>query len=182
MAYSLTLNRLRSGGMGSMGFVSQLNPKRIFQYGQEYIDKKLKRFKPNKKKGALVCKNCGVFQIGGRWTWDARPLFPKKIVCPACQQGLESRPAGVLVLDGDKYRKHLIDITALMKHFEIVEKRVHPLSRIMDISTQGKLITVRTTSTKIVQSLADMVQRSFGATTIRRDVDACGAVTIEMVE
>ena len=36
--------------MGSMGFVSQLNPKRIFQYGQEYIDKKLKRFKPNKKR------------------------------------------------------------------------------------------------------------------------------------
>lgn len=84
------------------------------------------------------------------------------------------------MLNGDLYRDHLLDITALIKHHEIVEKREHPLSRIMDISTQGKVITIRTTSQKIVQSIATMVQRTFGASMSRHDINDGGVLTIEM--
>ena len=155
-------------------------PRHILRYGQEYLDTRLKRLKRMKKLGTEVCKICGVVEQGGRWKWGAKPFLAKKTVCPACLQQIENKPSGMLILNGDLYRNHLLDVTALLKHHEIVEKKEHPLSRILDISTQGKVITVRATSQMIVKSMAAMIQRTFGAPTARCDTNDGGVLTIEM--
>lgn len=166
--------------MRSGSFISSFVPRHIFRYGQEYLDKRLNRLKRMKKNGTSVCTICGVSEHGGRWKWGVRPLLHKKTVCPACLQKIENRPSGVLILSGDLYRDHLLDVTALLKHHEFVEKKEHPISRIMDISTQGSVITIRATSQKIVQSMATIIQRTFGAPTARHDKNDNGVLTIEM--
>lgn len=166
--------------MATGSFLSYLKSKNIFRYGQEYFDKRQNRLKPAKKIGAVICKKCGVAHVGGRWTWETKPLFPKKTVCPACRRIDDNHPAAILRLTGEIYREHLIDISALIKHFEVVEKKEHPLSRIMDISTQGNQITIRATTPQIVESISSMIGRTFGVAFVNRNNDLGGVLTIDM--
>lgn len=160
---------------------SSLLPRHIFRYGQEYLDNRWKRLRGSIKSSALACPRCGATYHDGRWAWKEKSLFSKKTACPACRQISESRPSGILILSGERYRAHILDITALIKHYENVEMHEHPMSRIMDISTQGTRITVRTTTAKIAETMGRMVQRSFGAISKSRNVDDRGAITIELI-
>lgn len=156
-------------------------PRSLFRYGQEFLDKRLKEVVSLRKSPAMVCRKCGVRQTGGQWSWSSKALFPRKALCPACLRIAYNKPAGILVLEGNHYREHLVDITALVKHLEFIEKTEHPLSRLMDCSIQGNTVSIRTTSRQFVKSVAAMIQRSFGAVQVKRRIDETGVLVIEMM-
>ena len=170
----------KGGAMARGSIFSTLIPRGIFAYGQEYFDRRLKRFKQSKKLGNVQCERCGIKHENGRWTWASTCYCPSKVVCPACKQIIEDHPVATVILRGDGYRKSLLELTALIKNCEISQRNEHPLSRIVDISTQGDRVTVRMTSIQLAKMLANRIHKTFHGNFVRNGTQDLGVFTIEL--
>jgi hypothetical protein len=80
-----------------------------------------------------VCPQCGAVFHHGRWQWSARPEGAVEHLCHACHRINDHYPAGILMLSGPLVAEHKAQMLRLARHQEEVEKREHPLNRIIDI-------------------------------------------------
>lgn len=116
---------------------------------------------PAKVAGALVCKDCGVVQHGGRWSWGAPPPARlRKGRCPACQRIQDGIPAGTIRLH-PAFLEHRKEVLQLARNVERSEKAEHPLERLMKVDESDGGLVIATTGIHIAHQIAHTLARRF---------------------
>jgi hypothetical protein len=108
-----------------------------------------------------VCPQCGAVYHDGRWQWVARAEGAVEELCAACRRINDKFPAGIVTLHGDFAREHKEEMIRLARHQEEVEKKEHPLNRIMSIEEDKQGIVINTTDIHLPRHIGETVKRAF---------------------
>jgi NMD protein affecting ribosome stability and mRNA decay len=120
-----------------------------------------------------ICPQCGATYHNGRWNWSDLPASGTERLCQACHRINDHYPAGILTLSGDFVREHMAELIALARHQEDIEKKDHPLNRIIDIDETGEGLVINTTDIHLPRRIGEACKRAFdGAIDIHYDNDA----------
>ena len=108
-----------------------------------------------------IVQTVAPFSKNGRWQWaDIRPETARPELCQACQRIRDHYPAGVVTIAGDFARAHREQILNLVRHHEALEKRLHPLHRILDIREQPAALLIQTTDIHLPQRIGEALRRA----------------------
>jgi NMD protein affecting ribosome stability and mRNA decay len=120
-----------------------------------------------------VCPQCGAVYHQGRWQWLTRPADAQEELCQACHRINDRYPAGILTLSGTLVAQHRTEMIGLARHQEEVEKKEHPLNRIIDIEEAPERIVINTTDIHLPRRIAEALKRAWrGKTDFHYDEDA----------
>jgi len=108
-----------------------------------------------------VCPQCGAVYRDGRWRWVARAEGALEEVCAACRRTNDKYPAGIVTLRGDFAREHKEEMIHLARHQEEVEKKEHPLNRIISIEEDAQGVVINTTDIHLPRRIGEAVKRAF---------------------
>lgn len=108
-----------------------------------------------------VCSKCEAVFKNGQWRWMTRPREANVGMCQACHRIRDGYPAGEVTLSGLFVQEHRDELLALAHHKEAVEKREHPLNRIMDIDDDGTKIVIRTTDVHLPQRIGEAIHDAY---------------------
>ena len=108
-----------------------------------------------------VCPQCGAVYHDARWQWAAKGAGAVEELCAACHRINDKYPAGILTLQGDFTLKYKDEILHLARHQEEVEKKEHPLNRILSIEKDAKGIVINTTDIHLPRRIGETVKRAF---------------------
>ncbi len=109
-----------------------------------------------------VCTQCQSLFAGGRWTWtEPVPEGAHQALCPACHRINDDYPAGILELSGPFFSAHKEEILNLLRHEEALEKKEHPMERIIKIIEEKQGTAVSTTGIHLARRLGDAVHRAY---------------------
>ena len=111
----------------------------------------------------LVCEQCKVVLENGRFVWTAREdLPPTHYLCPACVRTKAFRPGAVLELLGDFLKRHRTDILLLVSQTEEMEKKSHPLQRVISLEHSDLGVKMGTTYEHLSRKIAERVASACG--------------------
>jgi hypothetical protein len=120
-----------------------------------------------------VCSACGAVFHEGRWRWMMRPPEAEETVCQACHRIKDGYPAGTLMLKGAFLRHHRDEVLALARHNEELEKKEHPLNRIMGIEQDGDRIVISTTDIHLPRRIGEAMRHAYhGKLDFQYDADS----------
>lgn len=108
-----------------------------------------------------VCPQCGAVYHDGRWQWVPGTEAAHEQLCAACRRINDKFPAGIVTLRGDFARGHKDEMIRLARHQEDVEKKEHPLNRIMSIEEDAQGIVINTTDIHLPRRIGEAVKRAF---------------------
>jgi hypothetical protein len=108
-----------------------------------------------------VCLQCGAVYHDGRWQWVARAQAAHEQPCAACRRINDKFPAGIVTLHGDFAPEQKEEMIRLARHQEEVEKKEHPLNRIMRIEEDAQGIVINTTDIHLPRRIGETVKRAF---------------------
>ena len=108
-----------------------------------------------------VCPQCSAVYHDGRWQWVARTEAAHQQLCAACRRINDKFPAGILTLRGDFTRQHKDEMIRLARHQEEVEKKEHPVNRIMSIQEDPQGIVINTTDIHLPRRIGEAVKHAF---------------------
>jgi NMD protein affecting ribosome stability and mRNA decay len=114
-----------------------------------------------KLKEPTVCPECGALFHKGRWTWGTAPSTAEAASCPACHRMRDKYPKGLVTIKGgfkDEQREQVIGV---VKNTEAIEKKEHPLSRIMSIETRREGIVISTTDTHLPRRIGEALKHAY---------------------
>ena len=126
-----------------------------------------------KPREPTVCDACGAVYLRGRWQWGSRPDDADKDRCPACRRIHDGAPAGIVTLHGPFAAARLDEIVSLARHQEEIEKRDHPLNRIIGIERAGDHLVITTTDVHLPRRLGMALKRALHGE-LRMDFDDDG--------
>ncbi|MFZ5789804.1 MAG: BCAM0308 family protein [Pseudomonadota bacterium] len=128
--------------------------------------------RPEKLHEPTVCPQCGAVYHEGRWQWSPRPADAHEALCQACHRINDRFPAGVVTLTGPVIREHRAEMIRLARHQEEVEKKEHPLNRIIDVEEAPDRIVINTTDIHLARRIGEAQKRAFhGETDFHYDED-----------
>ncbi len=107
-----------------------------------------------------VCKECGSSFQNGRWSWNKSIEGDSKVVCPACQRIADNYPAGHVEIKGTFFREHREDLVNLIDNEAKLEKREHPMERIISIIHENEHTLVTTTGVHIARRIGKALLRA----------------------
>jgi len=108
-----------------------------------------------------VCPQCGAVYHQGRWHWSQRPADAHEQLCQACHRINDHYPAGIVTLSGTLVAQHKAEMIRLARHQEEVEKKEHPLNRIIDIEEGLDRIVINTTDVHLPRRIAEAQKRAW---------------------
>jgi hypothetical protein len=108
-----------------------------------------------------VCSDCKALFSNGRWCWLEAPEYVYKICCPACQRIADNYPAGELFIKGLFFAEHREEILNLINNTESLEKKEHPLERLMDIADEEVLTRVTTTGIHLARRIGEALVHAY---------------------
>lgn len=108
-----------------------------------------------------VCPQCGAVYQQGRWHWSARPADAHEALCQACHRINDRFPAGIVTLSGPLVAQHKAEMIRLARHQEEVEKKEHPLNRIIDIEEEPERIVINTTDIHLPRRIVEALRRAW---------------------
>ena len=126
-----------------------------------------------KLREGTFCPQCGAVYHEGRWRWVAPSKDGDKTFCAACRRINDNLPAGVVKLHGIFGREQMDEIVRLARHQEDVEKREHPLNRIIGIEDEDEAIVITTTDIHLPRRIGAVVKRAFHGK-LKEDFDDAG--------
>jgi len=143
------------------------------RWGRAQLDAPQDPYKATRKPHEpSVCPQCGAVYRQGRWHWAARPEGAEEHLCQACHRINDRYPAGILTLSGPFVAQHKDDMLRLARHQEELEKREHPLNRIIDIEETADGIVINTTDIHLPRRIAEAQRRAWhGKTEFSYDED-----------
>lgn len=107
-----------------------------------------------------VCGECGSLFQDGRWSWNRATKEANKVVCPACQRIADNCPAGYLEIRGTFFKGHRGELLNLIRREEKLEKREHPMERIISIVDEVDHTLVTTTGVHIARRIGKALSRA----------------------
>lgn len=108
-----------------------------------------------------VCPECGAVYQEGRWQWlTDHPEGAHRQLCQACQRIQDGCAAGLVTLTGRFVEAHRRDMIGLIRHQEELEKREHPMHRVMTVEEEPGSIRVRTTDIHLARRLGEALHRA----------------------
>jgi NMD protein affecting ribosome stability and mRNA decay len=117
---------------------------------------------PSKLPEPTTCPTCGAVYQGGRWQWSSSPpTGAHQHLCQACRRIRDSYPAGRVRLSGSFVRAHKEELVHLARNNESVEKRDHPLNRIINIEERPDSLVVTTTDIHLPRRIAEAVRQAY---------------------
>lgn len=114
-----------------------------------------------KPDGFAVCPQCEAVYEAGRWHWRNRPEGTTTLTCQACHRINDNYPAGVVHLAGARLSRLKNQILQLARHQEEIERKEHPLNRIMAVEDAPDGLLVRTTDIHLPRRIGEAVQRAY---------------------
>jgi hypothetical protein len=108
-----------------------------------------------------VCPQCGAVYREGRWQWIERPSGAHEELCQACHRINDKFPAGEVTLSGGFMARHRDEILHIVRRQEEIEKREHPLNRIMNIEDTGDHVVVTTTEIHLPRRIGEALKSAF---------------------
>jgi hypothetical protein len=109
------------------------------------------------------CPQCGVVFRDGRWEWSsqshAQHVFEE--LCAACRRTNEKFPAGIVKLKGPFAREHRNELLSMARNQEEIEKKEHPLNRIMSIEEDAESLTINTTDIHLPRRIGETIKRTW---------------------
>lgn len=143
------------------------------RWGRAQLDVPQDPYKPIKKPHEpTVCPQCGAVYHDGRWHWSAQPAGASQELCQACHRINDHYPAGIVTLSGPLVAEHKAEMIRLARNQEEVEKREHPLNRIIDIEEAADKIVINTTDIHLPRRIGEAQKRAWhGKTDFSYDQD-----------
>jgi NMD protein affecting ribosome stability and mRNA decay len=114
-----------------------------------------------KLKEPTVCSGCGAVFHKGRWTWGRAPANAAELVCPACLRIRHKYPKGVVTITGRVNDERHEQVLGLVKNTEELEKKEHPLSRIMLIEANPEGLVISTTDTHLPRRIGEALKHAY---------------------
>ena len=111
--------------------------------------------------GPTRCPDCGALYHQGRWRWGLLYIAAEQAVCPACRRIADHCPAGILILSGSTVAARRDEILALVRRLEALERREHPLHRIMDVAEHAGGLSITTTDVHLPRRLGKALEQAF---------------------
>jgi NMD protein affecting ribosome stability and mRNA decay len=109
----------------------------------------------------LLCKECGLVQVRGTWSFMPAPSDRvAKVLCPACTRVRDRYPAGVVTVPAELVDQRE-EITNLVRNLEQNEREEHPLERVMDVKTVAGALVVTTTGVHLARHVAHKLAKRF---------------------
>ena len=93
--------------------------------------------------------------------WGPPPAGAKEELCQACHRTNEKFPAGIVTLSGAFLATKRPEILQLARHQEAVEKKEHPMNRIMDVEEGPDRIVISTTDIHLPRRIGETLKRAF---------------------
>ncbi|MFC1524610.1 BCAM0308 family protein [Thermodesulfobacteriota bacterium] len=107
------------------------------------------------------CTRCDALFQNGRWTWQDHPENCSETVCPACQRITDNYPAGHIQISGNFYCSHEKELLNLIQNREKIEKKLHPMERIISIDKQDENLFITTTGVHLARRIGESLAHSF---------------------
>jgi NMD protein affecting ribosome stability and mRNA decay len=114
-----------------------------------------------KLKEPTVCPDCGALFQKGRWTWGTVPTDAEIATCPACHRILDKYPKGFVTLKGGFKDAQHEQVIGLIKNAEEIEKKEHPLSRIMSMEAKPEGLVISTTDTHLPRRIGEALKHAY---------------------
>ena len=114
-----------------------------------------------KPQGPVACPKCGASYENGRWTWGRPAAEALRLKCPACRRIEDRFPAGYATLSGPFLGQHRDEVLRLVHSREALERREHPMQRIIAVETAGDDVVVTTTDAHLARSIAHALHEAF---------------------
>jgi hypothetical protein len=111
--------------------------------------------------GGATCKRCEARVQEGRWIWGTHDEKGVETLCPACRRIEDNFPAGYLELEGPFFNENREEIMNLVRNVARIEKKEHPMERIMLIRKDGGATQITTTGIHIARRLGDSLKRAY---------------------
>jgi len=109
----------------------------------------------------LLCKECGLVQLRGTWSFTPAPSGRvAKVLCPACTRVRDRYPAGVVTIPAALVDRRE-EITNLVRNLERNESEEHPLERVMDVKSVAGALVVTTTGVHLARHVAHKLAKRF---------------------
>jgi NMD protein affecting ribosome stability and mRNA decay len=108
-----------------------------------------------------VCSQCHAVYSSGRWTWKDVPAQAHSVVCPACLRTQEDYPAGLIEMSGPFFEEHRQEMLNLVHNTEALEKKEHPLERIIKIHNEGPGTVVTTTGVHLARRIGEALHHAY---------------------
>ncbi len=126
-----------------------------------------------KHKGVVVCPQCKLVFIDGKWKKTAIPDSYTEQLCPACRRINDSYFGGILILKSELLKTKKDEILNLIKNKEASSQIANPLRRIGKIEQKGEdELIIYTTFEHLATSIGKAVKRAYkGELTIQYKED-----------
>jgi hypothetical protein len=106
------------------------------------------------------CPSCGAIFREGRWQWGAVAPHSHLVTCPACRRIKDRLPAGTLTLEGPYVQAHGVELLNIASHQAELERKEHPLHRIIRIDQVEARIVITTTDLHLPRRIGEAVKRA----------------------
>lgn len=114
-----------------------------------------------KLKEPTLCPECGALFHKGRWTWGTAPSTAEKASCPACHRMRDKYPKGLVTIKGGFQDEQHEQVIGVVKNTEAIEKKEHPLSRIMSIETRREGLVISTTDSHLPRRIGEALKHAY---------------------
>jgi len=109
-----------------------------------------------------VCRECMAVLRNGRWQWSTEALENAHWeLCPACHRIADKYPAGEMTLTGSFVKSHGPELVRLARNVEALERKDHPVQRIMDVVAQDDRIVITTTGLHLPRRIAHALESAY---------------------
>jgi hypothetical protein len=132
------------------------------RWGRAQMDASQDPYKAIKKPDEpTVCPQCGAVYHEGRWHWAPRPNHAHEALCQACHRINDHYPAGIVTFDGPFVARHKAEMLRLARNQEEIEKKEHPLNRIIDIVEGPDQLVINTTDIHLPRRIIEAQKRTW---------------------
>jgi len=115
-----------------------------------------------KHKGVVVCPQCKLVFIDGKWKKTTLPDTYTEQLCPACRRINDNYFGGILFLKSELLKTKKEEILNLIKNKEASAQIANPLRRIGKIEQKGEdEVVVYTTFEHLATSIGKAVKRAY---------------------
>lgn len=109
----------------------------------------------------MYCPNCRALYQQGRWKWPRKgDALREPHLCSACRRIRDRFPAGEVIVSGQYLNDHKDEVINLIHNVIKEEGNRSPLKRVIDISEEDGVLSVRLTDDHLARHIGDALHKA----------------------